>query len=92
VTASPGITDPAEAVLNRLTARFGLRISDAFRPHCHRCRLPLQLADVRVPHPTGYCRLCSRPPTRQLTMTPVRVPRTVTDRYDLDLFGLDEVA
>jgi hypothetical protein len=83
VAASPAITDPPETVLGRLVARFEVRISDAFRPHCPRCRLPLQLTDIRIPHPIGYCRLCSRPP-RHHAVTPLPVPRTAAERFDLD--------
>jgi hypothetical protein len=91
VAASPGVTDRPDAVLDRLVARFAVRISDVFRPRCPRCRLPLQLVDVRVPRPTGYCRLCSRPPGHRPGVPSVPVPRTAADRCEL-LFDLNEVA
>ena len=64
------ITDPPVAVLTRLTRRLGVQVSDAYLPHCHGCRTPLQLADMRVPVPTGYCLACPAPARRRPAPAP----------------------
>jgi hypothetical protein len=55
------LTHAADA-LTRLTVHIGVRISDAYLPHCPACRNPLCLNDIRIPHPTGRCRTCPPPP------------------------------
>lgn len=88
VAASPAIADPPEAVLDRLAARFAIRLNDANRPRCPRCRTPLRWRDMQVPQPTGRCRLCARPPGHHPIPTPIRTPRTAADR--LELFDLEQ--
>ncbi len=93
--ASPAITDRPEAVLDRVATRFAIRLSDIGLPRCPRCRTPLRWRDVAVQNPTGYCRLCSRPPAHQSSTTPIPAPRTIADRFELfgfDMADLREVA
>jgi hypothetical protein len=91
VDAAPAITDPPDAVLDRLATRFEVRLSDAHLPRCPRCRGVLRWRDVNVPRPTSHCRPCSRPPGRRPAQP--RTPRTLTDRFELfDPTDLTEVA